>query len=299
MAIPDSSTTSVVFPDLKRQKSFPRCGRLVVLEKSSGTALMERVKAPEDKFVGFAAINFPSMPDSIELSRSAEYIVRTPYGYPDGIHFYMGTSILKIPIRFKLHAYDVDYCKEGPKSILDTAALLHALVVPFKANGNEVKVQSGRDQKSTTAEKPNNNDANQRLGASKPTQPTGYQQPDVNPPATCYLELMNTTRQTVGIACVGYVQEVRVTLHGPFLRSQKPATAWNLPTMGEFEFTFIHHPGHGNSYGHYNQPAQQAFPEQQAFAFKIRERLYNTADLLTITSQDQYVGFNRPPIGPT
>ena len=59
---------------------------------------------------GQIVINFPAMPETIELLRTANYknLVRTQ-GQPDGNHFYQNTEPLEIPLKFSVHAYDIGF----------------------------------------------------------------------------------------------------------------------------------------------------------------------------------------------
>ena len=228
-------------------------------------------------FSGFTTINFPAMPEQIELARTAEYTVTSPWGFPDGIHFYKGTTPLKIPLAFKLHAFDKEYCKEGAKSLLQTAADLQSLVLPF--GNSSTPLNSGYGAQGSQSEK---NQKNTATGADSAYQNTPE---NVYPPATCLLELILTERDSVGIYCVGYVAEVRIKLMGPWLRG--PNSSRNLPSVGEFEFVFVHHPGHTNSYTA-NQYSNAG--EQQAFAKLVKSNLYNTVNLLT--NPQGFVSFN-------
>ena len=73
----------------------------------------------------------------------------------------------------------------------------------------------------------------------------------------------------------------------------------NLPTAGEFEFTFIHRPSHNNSLGFtINTQSGQydntpLLPEMQAFATDVRDRLYNTRNLVLAAD---YHGFTAAPV---
>lgn len=268
--------------NVKRQKSYPACGRLVVLQALGEHNILDSLAASENR-AGFVAINFPSMPDAIDLVRRADYTVSSPIGFPDGIHMYKGTAPLKIPFSFKIHSLDTEYCPKGARTLLEVAAALEALVVPFGSAKAVLKW-------GTSAESPGSpapNDAAYVNATAKEPTSTWHTPPEnIFPPATCYLELILTERDGVGIACVGYVEEVRIKLLGPFLRG--PGISQNLPTAGEFEFTFVHHPGHGNAYQANtvgNRPE-----EQQAFAQVVKDRLFNTVGLMT--NQSNFTGFS-------
>lgn len=231
------------------------------------------------RFDGFTAINFPAMPETIELVRRADYNVSSPWGFPDGIHFYKGTSILEIPFSFKLR-YDDRYCSEGSKTILKIAAALHSLVMPVGKDKQMVDYQ-------VTESQPSSSEGDTKGRATGTTESSGYKIPDnVFPPVTCYLELIVTERDNVGIACVGYVKDVKVTLGGPFMRGQ--GVSRNLPSWGEFAFTFVHHPGHVNNY---DPRKYVGTGEQQAYAGYVQKNLYNTVNLLT--QPNNFVGIGQ------
>lgn len=246
--------------NIKRDRSYPACGRLIVMQ-TKGDSLL-------DNYKGFAAINFPAMPDVIELTRRADYMVSTPYGLPDGVHQYRGTSVLEIPVSFKLHAFDREYCPKGVKTLLQVAADLQSLVLPFGPAALPVLIGP--------PPVPDRNDTSTLKGADRGAQLT-YQvvTEGIFPPATCYLELVITDRRSPGIACVGYVKEVSIKFSGPYLRG--PEISQLLPTAGDFSFTFVHHPSHSNGYN----AQTDVNVEQHAFADTVKERLYNTRDLIT------------------
>ena len=281
--------------NLKR-KSYPFCGRLIVLQAPNKDNAF-------DHYQGLMAINFPAMPDTIELARRADYLVVTNQVYPDGVHLYKGTSPLEIPIAFSLHSFDRDYCTQGALSLLRLAADLHSLVLPFGPEAVVINVGREADQTApkttlttpTTptagnpkSKVPEGTSAAVEAGASQNMTAVGNlkEQYNIYPPATCYLELIVTDYQLPGITCVGYVKDVKVILKGPWLKG--PNGSQNLPSGGEFSFTFVHHPGHGNAYN-FGKNAYDAQGEQQAMANKVRDRLYNTRDLLT---HQNYHGFD-------
>ncbi len=273
--------------NVKRQKSYPACGRLIVLQALGDGGILTQISSQEN-FQGFTAINFPSMPDAIELARKAEYGVSSPYGFPDGIHFYKGTQPLRIPFSFKLHSFDDEYCPEGAKTLLELAATLHALTLPFGPD----KFTNTWGSQGQLGAAPNGDSRSLVSNAAESTQLNSKTDTSqIFPPATCYLELVLTDRQSVGIACVGYVEEVKVRIMAPFLKG--PDISQNLPTAGEFEFVFVHHPGHGNAFS-VSAPSL-SFAEQQAFAKTVKDKLYNTVGLLT--DPNNFVSFNDSPNG--
>ena len=105
----------------QRSQSTASCGRLIAMESGCTQGF--------DPFTGttdYLKINFPCMPDSIELARSAEYMVVPSQVMPDGLHQYKWTNPLVIPFSFKLHAFDEEFCPNGALSLLETVALLHS-----------------------------------------------------------------------------------------------------------------------------------------------------------------------------
>jgi len=276
-------------PDSFKRESSPACGRLAVMEHMTDE-MWAATKQNPDNFQGEVSINFPAMPDTIDLVRRANYFVSGPPGFPDGIHVYQGTSVLEIPVAFKLHALDETYCPHGPKTLLEVAASLHALTLPFGPEGAPAfwgtAAQNG-EQKA--------GDQPAVLSDSSGSTIVGYREPKgMLPPATCFLELIVTDRNSVGIVCMGYVKEARVRLHGPFM--QGPAVSRNLPTMGEFDFVFVHHPGHSNATWNVNLGMASGF-SQHAYAKVVQRKLYNTINMLTnpppnaLTPDESYHGF--------
>lgn len=281
-------TSQPTYPETLRRESFPACGRLIVLQNIT-QAVMENLIMAHENFTGFTSINFPAMPDAIDLARRAEYVTPAAYGMPDGMPVYKSTSMLKIPFSFKLHYADIEYCVKGAKTLLEVAGLLHALVVPF---GPEyvpttwgAMVEDYVKEKQKEAKEGQQNDSQVKYMASEPTYNL-TPPPDIFPPATCLLELIRTEFDSVGIACIGYIEEVRARLLGPWMRSHVPGSQ-NLPTACEYEFTFVHHPGHGNAFR-----TNSRVQEQQAYAKTVKERLYNTVALITNTN---YRGFSDQP----
>lgn len=232
------------------------------------------------------AINFPAMPETIELARRTDYAVVTNPVYPDGVHLYKGTYPLEIPVSFSLHSFDREYCPKGALSLLSLAADLEALVLPFGPDAISINVGQAaqqtpsKDPGQPKDKVPENTNASILANSDEAVSLVGSlnQNYNVYPPATCYLELIITDRQSPGITCVGYVKDVRVVLKGPWLRG--PGISQNLPSAGEFSFTFVHHPGHGNAYN-FGKNVYANESEQQAMANKVRDRLFNTRDLLT------------------
>ena len=271
-----------------QRKSYPACGRLVVLESLAATSTAKDLLDALNGQSNFTVISFPAMPDSIDLARQAEYQVTSPPGFPDGIHIYKGTRPLKIPMSFKLSSYDSEYCTNGAQTLLQIAATLHALTLPIgPVNQPGVWTTTAPSpDKTTTIPTTPKDDSQTRIGSSQDTIP--YYVPIVNllPPPTCYLELILTEDpltggNNVGIACIGYVEEVKVRLLGPYLKG--PGVSQNLPSGGEFEFIFVHHPNHGNAIN-VSTFGKTSVQEVQAYAQVVNNRFYNTINLLTSTT---------------
>lgn len=269
-----------------QRANYPYGGRLIVLESGRTTDY--------DPFSGLGSmvsINFPAMPDSIELARSVEYMVVNSPVMPDGIHQFKWTNPLTIPFSFKLHSFDKEYCPKGALSLLEAAALLHAMALPLSKSGKATSVWVSASQKNPAATP--SNGSNEQAARAQATD-SGYNitpqsESDFNPPVTLRLELLFTEEQAPGIVCTGYVKDVKVKLNGPWLRGKN--RSYNLPTSADFEFTFVHVPGYGNNFSVQSTTGQDAHMAQ-AFADDVKDKLYNTREL-TLLSDRSYKGFAR------
>lgn len=270
---------------IRREKSYPHCGRLIVLESLDSQKPLQAFSL-ENNF----SIDFPAMPDAIELARQADYKVISNMVVPDGVHQYRYTSPLTIPFSFVLHSMDDEYCPDGALTLLRLAARLHALVLPFgESTPYSVMVQNDSpltNNRPNPGAKPPGNDASQQSRSQEPNDPTfqASQNAKFDPPVTCRLELMFTRESEPGIVCNGYVKDVRVNLKGPWLRG--PDRSFNLPTAAEFSFTFVHRPAHYNSFS--KQTGITGGGQVQAFADHILRKFYNTREL---SSTGDYRGF--------
>jgi hypothetical protein len=277
---------------IKRPTSYPFGGRLIILGNLSNPLL----QSPTGLAEGSLVISFPAMPETIELARQTDYMVVSNMVVPDGVHQYRWTAPLAIPFSFSLHSQDQDYCPDGALTLLRVAARLHALVLPVGDASVQVTVNNDapltQENNAPTAT-PNSGapspgfDANRLAKAASPNSPT-FQTPAnnrIDPPVACLLELMYTAQNEPGILCVGYVKDVKVVLKGPWLRG--PGQAYNLPTSGEFSFTFIHRPGHSNNYSQVGLNPALAQPGQpQAYADLVRENLFRTSQLIKNTGNN-------------
>lgn len=246
-----------------------------------------------DPFSGlstFVAINFPAMPESIELARSADYLVVNSQVMPDGIHQYKSTNPLNIPFSFSLHAFDKEYCPQGALSLMQTAALLESLNVPLSSAGTRtpLRVTVAQSQPATTPGGSTDAQVNRAQSADNPYSVTPESGTDFYPPVTLRLELIFIDEDKPGIVCTGYVKDVKARLKGPWLRG--PGRSSNLPSSGEFEFTFVHVPGYGNNFSITANTAGTDASMAQAFADDIRTKMFNTSDL-SLLSDRSYKGF--------
>lgn len=238
------------------------------------------------------SIDFPAMPETIELARQADYKVISNMVVPDGVHQYRFTSPLSIPFSFALHSMDDEYCPEGPLTLLRVAARLHSLLLPFGESdsmqvsiGNDAPTVEGRPDPGA---KSPGTDANQQAKSASADDPTftTSENAKFDPPVTCRLELMFTRESEPGIVCNGYVKDVRVSLKGPWLRG--PDRSFNLPSSAEFAFTFVHRPAHYNSFSRQN--GITAGGQVQAFAEYVLDKFYNTKGL---AATGDYRGFKK------
>jgi len=254
------------------------------------------------------SVDFPAMPDTIELVRSTEYAVSSNLVAPDGIHQYKSTRPLEIPVSFKLHSFDDSYCAKGALTLLQLAARLHSFTLPistFKRQTSVAPVSGTPITTDPTTAKPvqqgNPGSAPSESAAAPSTsstnaQVTGGGKGGIFPPVTCWLHLMYIGEQQPGISCFGYVKDVRVVFGGPWLRGVK--SSFNLPTSADFSFTFVHVPGYGNAQGYGGGFTNTATDTPlsaatvQAFADDVSQNLYNTAYLVQATS---YQGLDNPP----
>lgn len=230
------------------------------------------------------AIEFPAMPDTIELARSAEYVVLQSPFLPDGYHQYQGTRPLEMPVSFRLHSFDSTYCKQGALTLLQIAARLHSFVLPITNEAN-VMAQATKPERTAGQTEEGKLEKNSETGGVPWTTYGADSKSSANvyPPVTCWLHLIWADEGLPGISCVGYVKDVRVVLHGPFLKG--PRGAFNLPSSGEFSFTFVHRPGHNNDFGASSTGKQQRIGAQtSAYATDVRDYLYNTRHLVYVAS---------------
>jgi hypothetical protein len=293
MANPSTANTLI------RRSNDLLCGRLVALPSNTTAQQLFSGQGLQTAI----SVDFPAMPDTIELARSTDYIVNNNIVAPDGIHQYKATRSLEIPILFKLHSFDDKYCAKGSLTLLQLAARLHSFVLPISTYSGHAQIQpiagsqpttnasgdSLQVGKSAEATQQSNGQAAVDISQSQITSTSGPG--SINPPATCWLHLMWTDENQPGISCVGYVKDVRVVFSGPWLRGIN--SSFNLPTSAEFSFTFIHVPGYGNAQGFNTSTTLAANTTTvQAYADDVGQTLYNTQALVQATS---YQGLSNPP----
>lgn len=291
----------------------PVVGRLIALPTSNGNMDVASLKKNAGYHTGVVAFDFPSMPDVIELARTTDYYMNYSPVTPDGMHQYRGTKPLEIPLSFKLHAMDRTFCPYGALTLLQLAARLHSFVLPITADGSTGVTLSpliARDYIDSSLTAPQREERLKALGAqtdSSQVYDTALNTPVHRlltkngqavplPPVTCLLNLIWVAADQPGISCIGYVRDVRVRLWGPWLRGGNGE--YNLPSAGEFEFTFVHRPSHNNSAGFSTDKSSGQFSatpatdEVQAYSTDVLNQLYNTRNL--VLSAD-YHGFKNAP----
>lgn len=267
------------------------CGRIYSLSTSN---------SPESYLegssqAGIVVINFPSMPDNIELSRAAVYTVTNTPVHPDGIHVYKHTEPIEIPMSFKVHAFD-DYCPQGCLSLLKIAGQLHALTLPIGDSSYAASAAFGASGSATAK----NSEADQAASAGAVSTDTAgtFSKANVKFPVACRLELMYSKNNAPGISCVGYVKSAKAVFGGPYLRTQDGA--YNLPSTLDVSFVFVHRPAHTNMFaGSFTASGLSATftPQIQAYADTVKTMLYNTHGLVRDYRSDNrtaitYSGFN-------
>lgn len=274
---------------IRRKKSFPYCGRLIAMPSNRDPMTGNRSQRTWDYPIE-TSVDFPAMPDSIELARQAEYYVWNNMLMPDGVHQYKYTAPLVIPFSFRLHAFDEEFCPEGALTLLKLGARLHAFILPINTNKEDVTLEA---EVPSAQVEPSKNDkdkeaqaeANQGLGIA------GQGKDRIFNPVTLRLEIIFTTNDGPGIACTGYVKSVNVKFNGPWLRGPDEST--NLPSSGDFSFEFVHRPGHYNTlgfeYAHNTGKSSKYLGKQpQAYAHVVKQFLFNTRHLSKVGS---YTGF--------
>jgi len=307
-ASPDQSpsTNSVVASRLDYRRPGSAQGRLIGLSIDSGAlAWLSSGQNPFTSTGGALVITFPSMPQVIELARSADFQVAPIYMAPDGIHRYIATKPMELPLSFQLSIHDHEYAIHGALTLLATAAKLHAFVLPISTNPDIISgyyagavqglKQPGTSTSATTgltgdATTPNTVDAKTGAQQDPNKQDTVQEQTSIGnysggedstyPPIPAMLNLISDGRDdnvSLGVNCVGYINAVRTRLKGPWLRPPN-ASGMNMPSVLEAEFTFVHYPGYTNSF---KQNTTVNVAVRNAYADDVRDNFYNTLKLTT------------------
>jgi hypothetical protein len=246
------------------------------------------------------SIDFPAMPDTLELARSADYAVQSNLVLPDGVHQYRGTKPLEIPVSFRLHGFDSQFCKMGALTLIQLAARLHAFILPISPFGANTVIapkavanqQPGKG-KSTDPQQETDAQGNTVYAADLSASNAKSASGNISAPVTCWLHLMWVGDDRPGISCIGYVRDVKVVFGGPWMRG--PNNSFNLPNWAEYSFTFVHRPGHGNAQFTASDTSSIEATTVQAFADNVKSKFYNTRDLATVGN---YQGFTDNQIVP-
>lgn len=260
-------------------------GRLVAIPTTN-----LQLEFASNAYANAVSIDFPCLPEVIELARETEYFVTSSPVLPDGLHQYRSTKPMEIPIEFKLHMNDESYCKKGALTLLEIAARLHSFTLPVSKSGANSQVNLSAAQVSAPDSKGQGTDAATQSSAESPLKwkVEGDSADDMPyPPVTCWLNLMWTNADAPGISCIGYVRNARIRLKKPWLRGKNGA--FNLPSAAEYSFTFVHAPNYSNDFSLQNSDYNPALGIQQnAMATHVRDKFYNTR---AINTSVQYKGF--------
>ena len=117
-------------------------------------------------------------------------------------------------------------------------------------------------------------------------------------PTPCILDILFAKWGGVeyGLCCVGFVENVKVVLRGPWLQGSTSSTGGsnggsmdelrNLPSVVDYEFTFIHQPGYTNQFqggtigaDTSTQSAAGSSMALQVMANDVYQRLYSQSKL--------------------
>lgn len=295
----------------RRGQTYAVLKSLVNMDRTSSAASALPGQAEN---AGQIVINFPCMPDTIELARRANYTNEVPSPItPDGFYLYNHTEPLSIPISFSLHGFDRDYCRDsGPYMLLSIAAKLHALTMPLHKGGRLSSMSSAsavpaQGQGAAPAERPASvagPTAAAAVGVGTVAAAVAIVNSKFAYPPPCVLNIMlaqvggyvgsvnqsNDGVSSLGINCHGFVTDVRAVFKGPWLQGNlDTGDIRNMPSSAEFSFTFVHQPGYSNVLGEFGVGTGIL----TTTARDIYQRLYNTADL-SDKSRIDYAGLNTP-----
>ena len=271
-------------PDINLRRGDLLCGRLIAMPTSNST---NPISIGDTANV--ISVDFPAMPDVIDLVRSTDYMVTSNPIMPDGIHVYRGTKPLEIPFSFSLHSFDDLYCKQGALSLIQLAARLHSFTLPISAQKKGYTVIPKAPSANPTGGQKDSAALQSQASSETVWQLAPGSVGGVSPPVTCWLHLLWAGQGQPGISAYGYVRDVSAKLKGPWLRG--PKGSFNLPTSGDFSFTFMHHPGHGNfTAGAVTDSAFPSSSEQTpgAYADYIKDNFYSTRGLVDANNYQGY-----------
>jgi hypothetical protein len=289
-ATPGVATPVVSKPvGIQKNKVYRRrtqvSGRLISLSHAS--AGVHGFLLGDSAISNAVVINFPALPEMIELTRNAEYRVTSNFVIPDGIHQYRGTAPLEIPFSFSLHFEDEEFCEYGSLTLLDVGGRLQSLTLPINRNGAEVVATAPGELASLAS---TSDAASEKRAVDTSPVINSVSNPPVFPVA-CKLDLIYTGENSPGISCVGYVKQVSVKLKGPWMRGVGP-NIQGLPTSADYSFVFVHRPGHTNKLISQDSPGNLDLGVQiNAYADDVKSNLYNTVGLLT-NKKIAYEGFS-------
>jgi len=261
-----------------------RLGTLSSFSRSSGLNQLRNDATVQNAII----LNFPSMPDSIELARKAVYATHPLYLSPDGaVAWYQYTEPLRIPFSFKLHAFDHEYCPQGALTLLDIAAKLHSMILPIGERGTSTTATKiAGPSKAGPSTKKSTSEQSLSLSADDPASrsfsiTSDASTANVRPPVAVMLDLIYAGSDAPGVSCVGYLDEVKVALNGPWLTPPGSGNM-NLPTSIGASFVFVHRPSHTNT-------SEAAQVSVSALADDVKDRLYNTLHLVNTVSYQSYL----------
>ncbi len=261
------------------------CGRLISIAADDNLSSGYNPNRPTatNQLRKSVAIEFPAMPDEINVKRTALYEEVAHVWIPDGIHVYTGVNPLHLDFSFRLHHADRTYCSRGPYTLLDIAARLHAMLLPIRLNTTNDKDYNAYVGQISAGYGMRNSESDvERKAQEGAAKYTSIVSRSMAKPTVCQLELMNTGEQRPGILCRGYLKDVAVKFIGPYLRG--PGNIYNLPTAAEYSFTFVHVPGYSNTLTSFGAEGGLQY---HAFAHTVRDKFYNTRDLVTGVSSYQ------------
>lgn len=252
------------------------------------------VPTPSDKYQnktdlapsGKVIIPIPHLPENIDIFRENTYSGDSNAATPDGIFVYTSTSPLKIPIEFTLHAWD-DLCPEGAYTLLDLAARFQALLLPvsnepdFGARVAALDTTKDLDTSENGLDIRIKNTAATKANFGLTSSAALVQNNQIKFPPACGLKLLQASNSGFGIKCVGFIESVKITLHGPYLTGVAGSEVFNLPSSATYNFTFVHNPWYTNKFSKLMRPVFAYGPD-------VFENFYNTVHLTQLANNSYY-----------